>query len=167
MVKELKIIEKLLFEIINSKICNLILEPESQEYYGCSFEVDEFVFKFRKGKTTPKKVGQFVTFWKRNSNNVTEPFHESDIFDFYIIAAEENENYGFFLFSKNELIEQKIVSTDCTVGKRGFRVYPPWVVAQNNQAKKSQLWQLRYFFNCSGGKLKDYEQLCSILCTKS
>jgi hypothetical protein len=38
----------------------------------------------------------FVTLWKRNIENETEPFDENDNFDFYIIATEQENRFGFF-----------------------------------------------------------------------
>ena len=138
MITELKKIENLLFQGINLKISNLIEDKESQEYFGYNFQAEKLNFKFRKAKITPKKVGQFVTLWKRNSQNITEPFNETDAFDFYIIATEEIEKCGFFLFPKNELIKRNILSTKFKEGKRGFRVYPSWTKTENKQAEKTQ-----------------------------
>lgn len=147
MINEIKKIEKLLFETTPSKISNLIEEQEAKEYFGCNFQTEKLNFKFRKAKITPKKVGQFVTLWKRNSNNETEPFRDSDNFDFYIIATEENDNYGFFLFPKSELMKRQILTTNSKEGKRGFRVYPNWTKTENKQAEKTQIWQTQYFIN--------------------
>lgn len=147
MITELIKIENLLFDSTNSKIINLVKDHESKEYLGYDFDVGKHKFKFRKSKITPRKVGQFVTLWKRNLNNITEPFSETDNFDFCIILTEENENYGFFLFPKKELIYRKILSTKLSEGKRGFRVYPKWVKTENKQAEKTQFWQSNYFFD--------------------
>jgi hypothetical protein len=43
------------------------------------------------------------------------------------------------------LQEKGILSDDNKEGKRGFRVYPPWDIAINKQAKQTQEWQLKYF----------------------
>lgn len=145
MIDELKKIEQLIWGTTVSEISNLTEDEGAQEYFGYSFEVKELKFRFRKAKITPKKTGQFVTLWKRNSSNETEPFHESDAVDFYIIATEEKENSGFFLFPKNELIKRQILTTSSKEGKRGFRVYPTWTETQSNQAAKSQIWQVVYF----------------------
>jgi hypothetical protein len=45
------------------------------------------------------------------------------------------------------LCERDIVSRDSSGGKRGFRVYPPWVTTTNRQARSTQSWQVNYFFN--------------------
>lgn len=37
------------------------------------------------------------------------------------------------------------MSTNAKEGKCGIRVYPTWDVTANNQAKKTQAWQIKYF----------------------
>jgi hypothetical protein len=166
MIKELKKIEKLLFGTTLSQISNLIEDEESKEYFGYNFEADNLKFKFRKSKITPKKVGQFVTLWKRNSKNETEPFSESDNFDFYIVLTEENKNYGFFLFPKNELVKRQILSTKLKEGKRGFRVYPKWTNTENKQAEKTQIWQTNYFLDFTNENNETIKRLTEILTNK-
>ncbi len=162
MINELTKIENLLFEELNLRVSNIIEETESQEYFGYNFQTEKLNFKFRKAKVTPKKVGQFVTLWKRNSQNITTPFDEADEFDFYIIAAEEIEKFGFFLFPKNELIKRNILSTKLKEGKRGFRVYPSWTKTENKQAEKSQSWQTRFFIDFTKNDNEISEKLRSI-----
>jgi len=90
-------------------------------------------------------VGQFVTFWKRNTNGITEPFSEKDLFHYYIIHVKKGNRKGQFVFPKPILIAHGIISTEKNVGKRGFRVYPIWDRTTNKQAEKTQKWQLDYF----------------------
>ncbi len=66
---------------------------------------------------TPKKIGQFVTFWKRDLDGKTVPFDVNDDFDFYIIAIEENENSGFFVFPKVILEKENLISSEKKLGK--------------------------------------------------
>ncbi len=77
MINELNKAESLLFKQTSLKISNAIEDEESQDYFGYNFQANKLNFKFRKAKITPKKVGQFVTLWQRNSKNITEPFNES------------------------------------------------------------------------------------------
>jgi len=44
------------------------------------------------------------------------------------------------------LSKQGIITTAKKDGKRGFRVYPRWDKVQNSQAKRTQKWQLNYFY---------------------
>lgn len=163
MITELKKIENLLFKEVNLKISNVIEDKESQEYFGYSFQTEKMNFKFRKAKITPKKVGQFVTLWKRNSLNITEPFNETDEFDFYIIVTEDIEKYGAFVFPKNELIKRNILSTKLKEGKRGFRIYPSWTKTENKQAEKTQSWQAEFFIDFTKNNNEISEKLSSIL----
>ncbi len=57
----------------------------------------------RNSKITPKKVGQFVTFWKRNEKGITQPYRENDRIDFYVITARTENNFGQFVFPKYEI----------------------------------------------------------------
>ena len=125
------------------------LEPESKEYDACRFKLNGRNIVYRSSKTTPKKIGQFVTFWKRNANGITEPLHEHDAFDFYIINVASENKLGQFIFPKSILIEKGISSTQAKDGKRGFRVYPPWDKPTSKQAEKTQKWQVEYFVEIS------------------
>lgn len=131
--------------------CNLVLsdfqnELESQEYDACQFRLNELRIINRRAKVTPKKVGQFVTFWKRSENGPIAPYHESDAFDFFVVNVQTITHFGQFVFPKSILIQKGILATDKKEGKRAFRVYPSWDIAQNKQAQRSQKWQLNYFF---------------------
>ena len=145
MIKIIQQFEEIALKPLQLSISNLEKDLECDEYFGYNFESNQLLFKFRKAKITPKKVGQFVTLWKRNTDKQTEPFDENDLFDYYIIATEDDSKLGFYIFSKSVLIEKNILSTQNKEGKRGFRVYPDWVKPENKQAEKTQNWQQNYF----------------------
>lgn len=131
--------------------CNFVLsdfetEAEGREYHACQFKLNGQSVLGRTAKITPKKVGQFVTCWKRNTEGITEPYHQNDSIDFFIITVKSDQQLGQFIFPKSILIQRGILSTEKKEGKRGFRVYPKWDVAQNKQAQKTQKWQLDYFY---------------------
>ncbi|MDF2552316.1 MAG: hypothetical protein K0R77_1591 [Chryseobacterium sp.] len=150
MITELGQLQNLVFSKLSLIISNLLQDPECEEYFGHSFRLDHSSIKFRKAKITPKKIGQFVTLWKRNlSSKQTEPFTFEDPFDFYIIACENNEKFGFFFFPKNIMSQKQILTTVSREGKRGFRVYPDWDFPQNKQATKTQTWQKNFFIDFS------------------
>ncbi|EJP05170.1 MepB domain protein [Leptospira interrogans serovar Bulgarica str. Mallika] len=44
---------------------SLFFEKEGSDYGACNFELKKWKITFRVAKITPKKVGQFVTLWKR------------------------------------------------------------------------------------------------------
>lgn len=101
--------------------------------------------KFRAGKTTPTKIGQFVTLWKRNEKGITEPYNIWDAFDLYIIATRKEDESGVFIFPASVLHDNKILSGENGAGKRGFRVYPGWSLPTDEQALKSQGWQMKFY----------------------
>lgn len=127
------------------EISDLTIHKESQEYTACTFRLNGKRIEFRLAKITPKKTGQFVTVWKRSSLGITQPFDESDDLDFMMIACESKTDFGVFIFPKNVLVEKKIISKNEIGGKRGIRVYPTWVITENLQSTKTQLWQKEYF----------------------
>jgi hypothetical protein len=126
-------------------ISNFSVEPKSKDDAACRFSVNGLNIVCRKAKISPKKVGQFVTFWKRNAQGITEPLHDKNAFDFYVINVNSKERLGQFIIPKSVLIANGIVSTHKKEGKRGFRDYPSWDVATSKQAQKTQDWQLNYF----------------------
>ncbi|SEW02679.1 hypothetical protein SAMN05421841_0693 [Chryseobacterium wanjuense] len=163
MIEELKRIENLILKAKGHKILNLTEDLECKEYFGFNFQAGQLTIKFRKAKITPKKVGHFVTLWKRNAEKVTEPFNINDHFDFYLVFTEYENDMGFFLFPKQILMERQILSTDQKEGKRGFRVYPKWTKTENKQAEKTQSWQIKYFIDLANSELKNVEKFNSIL----
>ena len=135
------------YEPLKLSLTKFTIEAESQDYDACRFHLGSKIIIFRKAKITPKKVGQFVTFWKRAKTGVICPFEESDHFDFFVIAASKDNFSGQFVFPKKRLLEKGIISTEKKEGKRGFRVYPPWDVTKSKQAITTQKWQKKYFFH--------------------
>src|SRR5690606_17460570 len=87
-----------------------------------------------------------VTFWKRDTKGITQPFSEKDNLQFYVINVQMETRRGQFVFPKPILIAKGIISTEKKDGKRGLRVYPIWDIAANKQAEKTQRWQLGYFY---------------------
>lgn len=120
---------------------------EAKEYNGCEYVFKKCKYIQRTAKQTPKKIGQFVTLWKRDSKNITTPFDSKDKFDYVVILCFKGKKSGKFLFPKDVLIQKNIISssTKDREGKRGFRVYPKWDKPTNKQALDSQKWQLNYF----------------------
>lgn len=128
-----------------ANIENLNYNPEASEYSGCSYHYEGFSIIQREAKTTPKKIGQFVTLWKRNVRGETCPLDINDEFDFVIIICEYEDSIGHFLFPKEILAQKGCISSKKLNGKRGFRVYPIWDSPTSKQAMTSQRWQLKYF----------------------
>ena len=145
--EELRKLENTLLKNIDFEISAITQDTECEEYFGYNFRLQQLNIKYRKAKVTPKKNGLFVTLWKRNIKGQTEPFNHNDPFNFYIIAAEHSERFGYFIFPKLLLTEKQILTSDSGEGKRGFRIYPAWDISLNKQAEKTQQWQSEYFID--------------------
>tara|TARA_R110002110_G_scaffold360053_1_gene569877 strand:- start:20249 stop:20755 length:507 start_codon:yes stop_codon:yes gene_type:complete len=133
---------------------SLIEEDEGQEYSASYCLVSDKKLFFRTSKVTPKKSGQFVTFWKRSSlNKKIEPYSNTDEFDLLVVIARKKRNLGYFIFPKHVLASKKILSNAGQDGKRAFRVYTPWDTVESKQARSTQEWQLEYFAESHSGQL--------------
>ena len=124
-------------------------ERESEEYKAFDFEMNNRRIKFRIGKITPTKIGQFTTLWKRIGKGPIMPFDLEDPIDLVVISVRDGEHLGQFVFPKMTLCEKGIISKEGKEGKRAMRIYPPWDHPDNKQAKNTQAWQLPYFFEIS------------------
>jgi hypothetical protein len=155
----LKVIAALVYEKCDLDLKNAELYNESMEYGACSFVINTQKVQHRVAKITPTKSGQFVTIWKRNEHGKTQPFSILDDFDFIIITCCHKENLGQFIFPKSVLANQGIITQNNKEGKRGIRVYPPWDIADNKQAQKTQAWQINHFSNFSYPNTTNYSLL--------
>ncbi|MFI9323199.1 MepB family protein [Kitasatospora aureofaciens] len=122
-------------------------EPESAEYAACGFTLDGRSVRFRVARTTPTKAGQFVTVWQRSQEGPIRPFDTADGVDLFIISSHDENGFGQFVFPCEVLCGHDIVSRYGSGGRRGFRVYPPWVTTTNRQARNTQAWQVNYFLH--------------------
>jgi hypothetical protein len=129
----------------SSKFSNIQPDAEFEAYMGHNLQWGSQRMKLRKAKITPKKIGQFVTLWKRNAQGITVPFDTADGFDIFAIYVVEGEKHGFFLFTRQILGQKQVLSNVGKEGKRGFRVYPPWAITTNKQAQQTQHWQVPFF----------------------
>ncbi|MCL5244287.1 MepB family protein [Cellulophaga sp. 20_2_10] len=143
----LNLIKTKIYDSCKLSITNFVLEEESKEYDACRFLLNGRTIISRNAKITPKKAGQFVTFWKRSNAGPIEPFNHTDTIDFFIVNVVYKDKMGQFVFPRSILLKKGILSTDKKEGKRAFRVYPSWDVTTSKQALKTQEWQLNYFYN--------------------
>lgn len=139
-------IKSQIYDKCSLEISDFKNEAEGLDYDACQFQLDGKHIICRSSKITSKKVGQFVTFWKRNTAGITKPYSEAETIDFYVINVKDKDRFGQFVFPKYVLINKGIISTDTKDGKRGFRVYPKWDIVQSKQAEKTQKWQVDYFY---------------------
>lgn len=156
-------IQEHIFAKCEYNITNVLTQEESKDYSAYHFELKNQakILKIvsRAAKITPKKVGQFVVLWKRINKGAIQPYHFADDVDFFVINVKKNTHLGQFIFPKNVLIAQKIVSTDFIEGKRAIRVYPPWDEVTSKQAKQTQKWQLNYFVDISDDNSINLERI--------
>ena len=157
--KDLKVAKTMVYDPCGFVLMNLKLSAESLEYGACSFKLDGKTIQHRVSKITPTKAGQFVTIWKRNKEGLTAPFNILDDIDFLIITARNGENYGQFVFPKSVLADKGIITRKDKPGKRGIRVYPPWDLTTNLQAKKTQIWQTMYFLEINNNHNTNIERI--------
>ena len=143
-------IKALIYDKCAFKITGFKIEKESRAYGACRFDLDGMNIISRNAKTTAKKIGQFVTLWKRIKNGPIRPFNEEDNIDFCVVNVRMENRFGQFVFPKTTLIKKGVISTSKKEGKRAFRVYPIWDITTNKQAERTQKWQLDYFYEING-----------------
>ena len=138
--------QKLAYEP-NGLTCSVVeIDTKNKEYGACTLQINNLHVKFRVGKITPTKIGQFVTLWKRSTKGPIQPYDIADPFDLFIVSVRNNRYFGQFVFPKEVLYEKGVLSKNGLGGKRAIRIYPPWDKPDNSQAQKTQHWQLNYFF---------------------
>lgn len=122
-------------------------EPESREYCAYKFSLNTQSVVFRIAKTTPTKIGQFVTLWQRSPGpgQPIRPFDVSDAVDLFVVGVGDSVNSGQFVFPQEALIQRGVVSQGGLGGKRAFRIYPPWTAPTSRQAQATQRWQSEFF----------------------
>ncbi|WP_236974087.1 MepB family protein [Membranihabitans maritimus] len=154
--KSLRVIKNI-YDQIGFVIFDFFPELEGKEYNACQFTVNGRKVLCRNAKITPKKKGQFVTFWKRLEKGSIAPFSDTDPIDFYIVNVSKEKFFGQFVFPKSVLIEKGIITTESKEGKRAFRVYPKWDSPTNKQSIRTQKWQLKYFYEIS--KINNFDKI--------
>lgn len=118
---------------------------DNAEYASLSLTINEREAQWRDARTTPTKNGLFVAVWQRSEDGSTRPYSIDDPLELLVISTRQGDGFGQFVFSRETLRRQGIFSGPTSAGKRGFRVYPPWVIAGSNQAERTQSWQCEWF----------------------
>jgi hypothetical protein len=135
------------YETAGMKVTNTVLrEAESAEYGACRFGLDGYAIAFRVAKTTPTKIGQFVTIWKRSTpGGEIAPLDIIDDVQFVVVSVSSANRRGQFIFNQRLLIAKGIMSRNGKGGKRAIRVYPPWSTPTAKDAVRTQQWQIQHF----------------------
>lgn len=92
--------EDLIYKPSELVLENLKIEDESADYGAAEFTINNHSIKFRVGKITPTKIGQFVTFWKRIGKGPILPYDLNDPFDFLIISSSAENHFVNLFFQK-------------------------------------------------------------------
>jgi hypothetical protein len=142
---ELRLAKSLVFDRLGFTCSAPVPEPESAEYGAFALTINGLSTRFRVAKTTPTKVGLFVTLWQRSDAGPIRPFDSEDGIDLVIVSVRQASNNGHFVFPSSELIKRGVMSLNGVGGKRAIRVYPPWVTTTSTQAKSTQRWQAEHF----------------------
>ena len=125
-------------------------EKQNSEYGAGIFRLSSKIIRFRVAKITPTKIGQFVAFWEKDSNNKNRPFLSEEAPELLVITTFKNNNeFGQFVFPKEILIKKNILRSQSAKGKMAIRVYPSWDRPTSKQAINTQKWQLPYFVDMS------------------
>ncbi|MDQ0227689.1 MepB family protein [Metabacillus niabensis] len=121
-------------------------EPQNSDYGAGIFQLNSKSVRFRVARITPNKIGQFVSFWEKDSAHKNQAFSYEKATDLLVINTfSTNDRFGQFVFPKEVLIQQKILKTATTKGKMAIRVYPIWDTPTSKQAIETQKWQLDFF----------------------
>lgn len=135
-------------------------EKQNSDYRAGVFQLSSKSVRFRVAKSTPTKIGQFVTFWEKDAHHKNRPFLSNESPELLVITTFESENRrGQFIFPKEIMIKQNILQTNLTKGKMGMRVYPSWDKPTNKQAIRSQKWQVPYFIDLSDSNKISNEEI--------
>ena len=73
-------------------------EPESADYCAHSFSVNGSSVRFRTARTTPTKVGQFVTLWVRSMSGPIRPLDAGHDPDLVVISSGDTRQFRQFVF---------------------------------------------------------------------
>jgi hypothetical protein len=161
---------KNIYSLAGLKLTTMVSrESESCDYGACRFSLNGKDIVFRTAKITPRKVGQFVTVWKRPKPvSIIVPFDINDGIDFLVVSVSDGISCtGQFVFDQKILLVKDIMSQDNKGGKRGFRLYPPWAKPLSAEALKTQKWQLPYFFFLENTGKTNLELVCKLFQQKS
>lgn len=124
---------------------NAVPEPESTDYCAHTLTLGEQPAAFRVAKTTPTKLGQFVTLWLRSTEGPIRPYDMDDGVTLFAIQAGSGAGLGMFMFPAHSLAQHGVLSIAGKGGKRAIRVYPPDVVTLSAQARRTQKWQCEFW----------------------
>lgn len=144
-----KLINKM-HEMVNDfSPINFEVEKWNHEYEAFNFNLSHHTFKSRLAKKTPKKTGYFVAMWHKNEIAQNTPFNCEGSKDYLVINIIDGARKGQFIFPKDILLANGVITSTQYKGKMAMRVYPNWESNLNKTALKTQKWQSPYFLDLS------------------
>lgn len=144
----LNYVNKIIYEPNRLPLERVQEEPQNANYGAGTFKIFSKTVRFRIGHVTPTKLGQFVVLWEKDDNNKNQPYRYDEAPDLLVITTFKNETaFGQFIFPKEVLLQQNVLSSDATKGKMAMRVYPIWDTPTSKQAIATQKWQAPYFID--------------------
>lgn len=143
----LGVAERLLRTAYGVVPCEFVREEEAEEYCGWKFTANSLPCRFRQGKVTPTKNGQFVTLYDRSpiTTKIVPTGIVGPVPALLMVQCVEKDFAGHFMFPSAALLANKIGAVGGSGRKLAFRVYPPWVDVESKQAASAQKWQCQYF----------------------
>lgn len=161
--KTLENMNKTIYEPNSLSVQCIQEEKQNSEYGAGVFRLSSKTIRFRVAKITPKKIGQFVAAWDKDSNNKNRPFSFEKAPDFLVVVTFKNNlEFGQFVFPKEVLVVKNILRSPTTTGKMALRVYPIWDSPTSKQAITTQEWQLPYFSDMSSLNQQSIDKLMSL-----
>ncbi|MBM7601013.1 hypothetical protein JOC34_003434 [Virgibacillus halotolerans] len=146
----LNYVNKMIYEPNDLTVKSVKEEKQNSKYGAGIFRLSSRTVRFRVANITPTKVGRFVAFWEKDENNKNQAFTYEEAPDLLVITTFKNDSeFGQFIFPKEILFKQNILSSTSTKGKMAIRVYSSWDKPTSKQAMKTQKWQLPYFVDMS------------------
>ena len=128
-----------------------VAESESAKYDAFRLALNGASVVYRAAKTTPTKIGQFVTLWHRpDPAGPIAPLDSASDVALVIVAVSDGVRHGHFVFDRSTLLQQGVMSRDQLGGKLAIRVYPPWSEPVAMDAIRTQNWQSRCFLPFDG-----------------
>ncbi|MHA0858080.1 MepB family protein [Paenibacillus sp. CMAA1364] len=146
--KALTYVNENFYKPSNLKIENIQEEIQNEKYGAGIFRINSKTVRFRVARITPKKKGQFIACWEKDSDNNNQAYSYENTTDLLVVNTfGSNHDVGQFIFPKEILLKHNILKTDTSKGKMALRVYPSWDTLSSKQAIATQSWQSPYFIN--------------------
>jgi hypothetical protein len=112
--QELNDIQHRIYDLLGLQYSQAIPERESIEYGACDFELNGLSIKFRVAKTTPTKIGQFVTCGNASTKARYNPM-TAQIQSILSLSTREKKSISVSLSYLNLFYANKMYSQSTTL----------------------------------------------------